>query len=164
MKIKIVNFETIYPIWKDKLWKGRVTKIESSNPIDYLGKYNPKIMENKPICFACYNDNKIIGVNSLLPTSNTFCRSRGLYINTEYRLKSVGKKLIKATIKYANILGFKYIWSMPRKSALPFYLKCGFKQVSEFDEQYEFGPNCFVIKQLKGGLKGGLKWLILIIQ
>jgi len=164
MKIKIVNFETIYPIWKDKLWKGRVTKIESSNPIDYLGKYNPKIMENKPICFACYNDNKIIGVNSLLPTSNTFCRSRGLYINTEYRLKNVGKKLIETTLNYANILEFKYIWSMPRKSSLPFYLKCGFKQVSEFDEQYEFGPNCFVIKQLKGETKGELTWLILITQ
>lgn len=148
MKIKIVDFEIIYPIWKDKLWKGRVTKIEQSNPVDYLGKYNPKIMENKAICFACFDGEEIVGVNTLLPTSKTFCRTRGFYINPEQRLKGLGKILMKRTLQQANDLKFKYIWSLPRKSALPFYLKFGFKQTSEFDNQYEFGPNCFIIKNI----------------
>jgi len=149
MRVKDTSFETIYPIWRDKLWKGRVTKIEQSSPIDYLGRYNAKIMENKPLCFACYDDtNEIVGVNSLLPTSDTFCRSRGLYINSEQRLKGIGRRLMKITLDYAEFLGFEYIWSMPRKSALPFYLKLGFKQTSNFDKQYEFGPNCFIIKKI----------------
>ena len=148
MKIKIVDFKTIYPIWKHKLWKGRISKIEESNPIDYLGKYNPELLKNKAICFACYIDSNIVGVNTLLPTSNNFCRSRGFYINPEQRLKGIGKKLMETTLQYAYNLNFKCIWSLPRKSSLPFYLKFGFKQTSEFDDQYEFGPNCFIIKNI----------------
>jgi len=148
MNIKIVDFETIYPIWKNKLWKGRISKIEQSNPIDYLGKYNPNLMNNKAICFAYYEGDEIIGVNTLLPTSDTFCRSRGFYINPEQRLKGIGLQLMKFTLEKALLLDFKYMWSLPRKSALPFYLKFGFKQTSDFDDQYEFGPNCFIIKKI----------------
>lgn len=148
MEIKEVDFKTIYPVWKNKLWKNRVSKIEESNPIDYLGEYNPNLMKNKAICFACYINDKIVGVNTLLPTSDTFCRSRGFYINPEQRLKGLGLQLMKCTLDKASHLKYKYIWSMPRQSALPFYLKFGFKQTSEFDNQYEFGPNCFIIKTI----------------
>lgn len=148
MKIKIVDFEVILPIWKEKLWKDRNTKIEASNPIDYLGRYNPRILDNKPTCIACFHNNEIVGVNSLLPTSDLFCRSRGLYVNPEQRLKGVGKKLMKQTFEIAKEMSFKFIWSLPRKSALAFYLSCGFEQTSEFDDQYEFGPNCFILKKI----------------
>ena len=148
MEILIVDFRTIYPIWRDKLWEGRETKIEESNPIDYLGKYNPEIMNNKPVCFGCYDNNELIGVNTLLPTSKTHCRSRGIYVNREQRIKGVGSKLMNKTIEHAKILGYKFIWSLPRKSALEFYLKFGFKQTTGFNKQYEFGPNCFVLKKL----------------
>ncbi len=146
--IKIVDFETILPIWRDNLWKGRISKIEESNGIDYLGKYNPDILKNKATCFAYFEGSDIIGVNSLLPTSDTYCRSRGFYINPEQRLKGLGKKLMEKTLQHAVDLKFKYIWSLPRKSALPFYLKFGFKQTSNFNNQYEFGPNCFIIKKI----------------
>jgi len=148
MIIKQVSFDKIYPVWRDKLWKGRVSKIEQSNPIDYLGKYNLEIMNNKAVCFACYIDNNIVGVNTLLPTSKDMCRSRGFYINPEQRLKGIGKKIMKETLNCANELNFKYVWSMPRKNSLDFYLKFGFIKTSKFDDQYEFGPNCFIIKNI----------------
>jgi len=148
MDVRVVTFDVVYPVWRDKLWNGRETKIEPSNPIDYLGKYNPEIMKNYPVSFACYDGDEVIGVNTLLPTSETYCRSRGLYINLEQRLKGVGRALMEKTLDYATFLGFEYIWSMPRKEALPFYLKFDFKQTSEFDDQYEFGPNCFILKEL----------------
>ena len=148
MEIKRVEFKDIYPIWKDKLWKGRVSKIEESNSIDYLGSYNPEILKNKAICFACFIEKKIVGVNTLLPTSNNFCRSRGFYINPEQRLKGLGRKIMQKTLQHATELKFKYIWSLPRKNSLLFYLKFGFKQTTKFDNQYEFGPNCFILKKI----------------
>jgi len=148
MRVEVVDFKTILPIWRDKLWKGRTSEIEESNAIDYLGNYNPSILDNKAICFAYFKDNIIVGVNTLLPTSDTYCRSRGFYINPEQRLKGIGLRLMEATLFYALKNNFKYIWSLPRKSALPFYLKFGFIQTSDFDNQYEFGPNCFIIKKI----------------
>ncbi len=148
MNIQIVDFKIIYPIWKNKLWQGRISKIEESNPIDYLGNYNPEILKNKAICLAGYIDKEIIGVNTLLPTSETHCRSRGLYINEEQKLKGYGRKLMYETLNHAKKLKFKYIWSLPRKSSLQFYLKFGFKQTSNFIEEYEFGPNCFILKKI----------------
>jgi len=150
MRIEIVDFKIIYPVWKNNLWKGRVSKIEESNPIDYLGDYNPEILKNKAICLAGFKDNNIIGVNSLLPTSKTYCRSRGFYINTEQRLKGYGSKLMHKTLTHAKKLNYEYIWSMPRKNSLQFYLKFGFVRTSSFDDQYEFGPNCFVLKKIGG--------------
>lgn len=148
MKVSIVNFDKVYPIWKDELWADRKTEITASSPIDFMGKYNTDILQNAPICFACYDADEIIGVNTLLQTSMTHCRSRGIYVKSEQRLKGVGHLLMKETLKYAKYLCFEYIWSMPRESALSFYLKFGFKQVSEFDDQYEFGPNCFILRKL----------------
>lgn len=150
MKVEITNFNVVYPIWRDKLWKGRRSKITPSSPIDYLGEFNYDIMKTYPIFLACYHNNKVVGVNSLLGTSNTYCRSRGIYIEEEQRLKGIGKAIMDTTIEIADSLCYEIIWSMPRKEALPFYLKCGFQQTTDFDDQYEFGPNCFVVKKIGG--------------
>ena len=149
MKIKQVSFDEIYPVWRDKLWKGRVSKIEESNPIDYLGNYNSELLKNKAICLAGFIDEEIVGVNTLLPTSKTHCRSRGFYVDTEQRFKGYGRKLMDETLSHAKKLKFEYIWSLSRKSSLQFYLKFGFKQTSNFIEEYEFGPNCFILKKLE---------------
>lgn len=148
MKVEIVNFNVVYPIWKNKLWKNRRSKITPSSPVDYLGEYNYELMKNYPIFFACYEKGQVVGVNSLLETSELYCRSRGLYVEKEQRLKGVGKALLEKTLEFADTLSYKYIWSMPRKTALQVYLKCGFVQTSDFDDQYEFGPNCFVLKRI----------------
>ena len=47
-----------------------------------------------------------------------------------------------------------HIWSLPRKSALSVYEKYGFIKTSDFfDERVEFGPNCYVKKELDYELK-----------
>ena len=151
MEVKVVPFNIIYPVWRDKLWVWRKSKIEQSSAIDFLGKYTERILEETPVCFACYDDGEIVGVNSLLPTSNTYCRSRGIYVNSEQRLKGVGRALMEATLEYAEWLRFECIWSLPRQTSLPFYLKFGFRQITEFNDTYEFGPNCFIIKEVNRG-------------
>ena len=42
-----------------------------------------------------------------------------------------------------------WIWSLPRKTALPAYTRVGFKKRGKWlDKDVEFGPNCLVTRQL----------------
>jgi len=148
MEIKKVDFNTILPIWRDKLWPDRKTKIAPISLIDLTGLFNKSIAEESVQFFACYDKDKVIGVNSLIQTSKLFCRSRGIWVDKKYRNKGIGKSIMKKTINNTKLLNCIYLWSMPRQSSLDFYIKCGFKQISEFFDDYEFGPNCFVIQKI----------------
>jgi GNAT superfamily N-acetyltransferase len=142
-----IDFETIFPIWRDKLWPG--IEIKRTSIMDYTGSANRHIENNKVKFFAFYKRGKIIGVNSLIQTSLLFSRSRGIWVDEDMRNQGVGRSLMEFTINYAKSLNCSWIWSLPRKPSLNFYIKCGFKQTSLFLDKYEFGPNCFVLKKLK---------------
>lgn len=150
MKIKITTFEIILPIWKEKLWPNRKDPIKPTNNIAYLGGRDKRISQQTAVFFAAYENNNIVGVNSGFSTLDGGFRSRGIWVDPAYRKQGTGHSLLKAVIDYATINDYKYVWSMPRQSALPAYQSAGFKQTSDFfDEGVEFGPNCFVKIDLK---------------
>jgi len=145
MKLEIVSFETVLPIWEEKLWPGRKDSIKPTNNIAYLGGRDKRISQQTAIFFAVYIDNYIVGVNSGFSTLDGGFRSRGIWVDPAYRKKGVGLMLLNAVINYAKQNRYSYAWSMPRQSALPAYQSAGFKKTSDFfDEGVEFGPNCFV--------------------
>ena len=145
MEIKIVDFETILPVWEEKLWPNRKDPIKPTNNISYLGGRDKRISSQTPVFFAAYNGDNIVGVNSGFPSMEGSFRSRGLWVDPTCRGQGIGNGLLQAVVDYATEHGYKYAWSMPRQSALPCYLSVGFEQTSEFfDKGVEFGPNCFV--------------------
>jgi GNAT superfamily N-acetyltransferase len=148
---EIVDFETILPIWEEKLWPNRESEIKSMSSMMYQGGYDMSIYEKyEPTFFAVYNVvNEIVGVNSGHRTSNDLYRSRGIWVDPRYRLKGVSGILFCELHGQAMREGCTAIWSIPRQIALPAYEKYGFKQTSDFfDEGMEFGPNCYVYKEL----------------
>lgn len=147
MQTKIINFEIILPYWKI-LWP-HMQKIEPTSPIDFGGKINEEIQKNKPIFLGVYLDKEIVGVNSILKTSESICRSRGLWVNSSKRKLGIGTLILEESKNIALKEGFTIMWSMPRYESLDFYLKNGFKKVSKLFYKYEFGPHCFVFKTLK---------------
>lgn len=149
MKIVKTTFDEIFPLWKYGLWPCRKSEIKPTNGIKFMGGYDKEIEKNVPTFFGAFIDEECIGVNSGFPTDKLYYRSRGLYIVPKYRHQGISHKLLQATEKDAIDKGYKFLWSMPREKAFIVYLLFGFKKASKFfDKDVEFGPNCFVVKNL----------------
>jgi len=142
-----IDFDTIESIWKNKLWPGRET-IRPVSSINYYKETNLQVYNleySKPVFLGLYIDKELVGVNSGHMVNRFEYRSRGLWVNPQYRKKGIGSALLDETIKHARQQGCKYIWSLPRKPSLSVYTKVGFVKVSDWiNENVEFGPNCYV--------------------
>ena len=93
-------------------------------------------------------NDRIIAVISGFRTTPKLYRSRGIWIDPNYRYKGFSKHLFNAVSKQAYAEGCKAIWSFPRMSALPAYTAWGFRSTSEPQDDGEFGPNCYVYKEI----------------
>jgi len=150
MKIVAISFEEILPVWTNNLWAGRKSKIKPTNGLKFLGGFDKEIEKNSPTFFGAFDDKKLIGVNSGHVTNDFEYRSRGIFVFPQYRRQGISQELFKAIEKQAIKEKKNTLWSMPRLSSLKAYEKFGFSVVSrEFDDNVEFGPNCFVVKLLE---------------
>ena len=154
MKATKISFEQICNVWKTELWPERVSAIEPQSAMTWPfegtpEQYDMNIFEYNPVFWGVYIDNKLVGVNSGHRTTDTQYRSRGIWVDPQYRKHGVAQMLFNMTEHQAKIEGCNMIWSIPRKSALPAYTKFGFETIGNFfDEGMEFGPNIYVTKVL----------------
>jgi len=154
VKATKISFEQICNVWKTELWPERVSAIEPQSAMTWPfegtpEQYDMNIFEYNPVFWGVYIDNKLVGVNSGHRTTDTQYRSRGIWVDPQYRKHGVAQMLFNMTEHQAKIEGCNMIWSIPRKSALPAYTKFGFETVGDyFDEGMEFGPNIYVSKGL----------------
>jgi len=147
--IKNTTFGEIFPLWRYGLWPGRKSEIKPTNGIKFMGGYDKEIEKNIPTFFGAFIGDECVGVNTGFATGKSSYRSRGLYVVPKHREEGIAHKLLHATQEQCIIEGYELIWSMPRKESLLVYLTFGFKKVSKFfEENVEFGPNCFVSKIL----------------
>lgn len=145
--LKVINFETILPIWTHNLWPNRKSEITATSAMVYLGKYDLKNMNYESVFLAFYINGKIVGVNSgHLCIGNNF-RSRGLYVFPEYRKQGIGTELLLGTIDKAKESKCSFIWSYPKFESWKTYKNAGFEMSSEW-EQSELGLNAYCIKTL----------------
>lgn len=128
-----INFETIYPIWANRLWPNRVSAITGTSAMTYLGGYDNKNMEETPNYIAYFLDNQIVGVNSGHKCMDDGYRSRGLFVFPEYRGRGIGVKLLCATIELGKKFGCNYVWSYPKQSSWQPYSKSGFILASDWE-------------------------------
>jgi len=154
MVIKRISWDIIYPIWKDRLWKNRVSKIKPTNGLGFLSGYDKTIEDNIPTFFGAYKKEKCVGVISGHSTSAIEYRSRGIYVFPECRKRGIAQKLFQSIEEQAVQEDRTILWSMPRKKAISTYLKFGFEIASLYFCDMEFGPNCFVVKYLNKYQKG----------
>ena len=154
MEVIMSTFEDIYPVWNEKLWPGRISKIEPMSnlywraPRDII-KDNTIFDKYTPTFFLIKEDGLIVGVNSGFRTDERIYRSRGLWVRNEYRNRGIGKTLLMQAIIQGKSEECHWIWSMPRKEALPAYQAIGFKKRGKWiDKTVEFGPNSLATRQL----------------
>ena len=147
--VQQITFEQILPIWENKLWPNRVSKIETHSAMTWPSShpnqpYDINVFTYPVYFFGSYQSNKLIGVNSGHLTSPTEFRSRGLWVDPEFRGMGLAKQLLEATIQQAIHSNASLIWSLPRVSSLHAYTSAGFTTVGEIiNEGVEFGPNIY---------------------
>ena len=137
MRIERLDFKTIEDVWKTKLWTNRTSPIETHSAMTWPFEGNPEPIDmnifNYPATFlGAFIDNKLIGVNSGHRTTNEQYRSRGIWVDPDYRKKGVAQMLFLMTAHQAKVEGCEMLWSIPRKTALPAYTKFGFETVGDY--------------------------------
>jgi len=148
------TFEEIYDTWYDQLWPGRKSKISSMSSLYWaqprtITKDMSIYEKYAPTFWVIKHGDEIVGVNSGFKTEEKVYRSRGLYVYPDHRNQGFSAILLRQTILQGKKEGCHWIWSLPRKAALPAYQRVGFKKRGKWlDKEVEFGPNCLVTRQL----------------
>jgi GNAT superfamily N-acetyltransferase len=137
MRLERLDFNTIKTIWENNLWPNRSSAIETHSVMTWPYEGNPEQYDmdifNYPATFwGAYLDNKLVGVNSGHKTTDKQYRSRGIWVNPEYRKRGVAQMLFLMTAHQAKVEGCEMLWSIPRKTALPAYTKFGFETVGDY--------------------------------
>jgi len=153
MKILRTDFDTVLPIWENKLWAGRHSAIEPMSAMTWPFEGDPQpinmsIFEFEPMFWAVHIDDNIVGVNSGHRTSDSQYRSRGIWVDPAYRKHGVAQMLFTMTQHQAIIEQCEMLWSIPRKTALPAYTKFGFNTVGDYFGTETADANIYVSKRL----------------
>jgi GNAT superfamily N-acetyltransferase len=153
MHAKKIDFNTIVDIWQHKLWPDRESAIEPMSAMTWPFEGDPQpinmsIFEFEPMFWGVYMDDKLVGVNSGHRTSAHQYRSRGIWVDPDYRGKGIANLLFCMLENQAIIEGAEMIWSIPRKTALPAYTKFGFMTVGDFLETETSDANIYAIKRI----------------
>jgi GNAT superfamily N-acetyltransferase len=142
--IKKISWEEILPIWQTKLWPKSVRQspIEPNSAMCFFKQwqtnddgvrelneyYDLENMKFTPTFWGCFDGDKLIGVNSGHMCINKEYRSRGLWVDPEYRGVLLGTKLLMKTISQGYHEGAVLCWSYPRLESWHTYQKAGFQQ------------------------------------
>lgn len=153
MICKKIDFETILPIWQTKLWPKRASAIEPMSAMTWPFEGDPQpinmsIFEYEPTFWAVYDGDKIVGVNSGHRTTDFQYRSRGIWVDPDYRGKGIADTLFGMLQNQALVEGCEMIWSIPRKTALRAYTKFGFQTVGGFIETETADANIYAMKRI----------------
>lgn len=147
--IQEISFETVLPIWQTELWPYRQSRIEPSSAMLFNSdKFDIGNFSLPKWFLGYYVDNKLIGVNSGHMCTDGTSRSRGLWVNCEYRNHGYGKLLLSQTIELARQHTASAIWSYPRKTSWNTYKSVGFTLMSPWEESETSSSNAYCYMRL----------------
>lgn len=144
MNIKTIKFETIQEIWYEEDMWGQLAYAHPASTMMYLYGYNDQIKNikySKPVFYAYYIDDNIAGVNSFHKVNDEQCRSRGLYVFPKFRKLGIAIELLKYAIEQNKNKSYKFIWSMPRSTAINTYIDAGYIITSDIFNKLPNGDN-----------------------
>lgn len=128
-----ITFSDILSVWQEHLWPRRTSAYETHSamtwPYTAETVYDMSIFDYPAIYWGVFKNDVLCGVNSGHATSDTEYRSRGLWVDPQWRSEGVGTALLNRTVEHAESEGYVMCWSLPRLSALNVYKRSGFVEV-----------------------------------
>jgi GNAT superfamily N-acetyltransferase len=119
----------------------------------YLKGYDMANMQSIPTFYGYIINDFIAGVNSghACPNQNNY-RSRGLWVDLNYRGQGIGQNLLKATIGQGHKEGYDQIWSYPRQTSWSTYSAVGFELTSDWASSETSEANAYCLYSLPSRL------------
>lgn len=153
MQVSRIDINTIKNIWEKHLWPNRTSAIETHSAMTWPFEGNPeeydmKIFDYPATFLGAYIDKQLVGVNSGHKTTDLQYRSRGIWVDPQYRKRGISQMLFLMTAHQAKVEGCEMIWSIPRKTALPAYTKFGFETVGDYIVTETSEANIYVRRSL----------------
>jgi GNAT superfamily N-acetyltransferase len=145
--IKEIDFNTILPTWRDKLWSSRESPIETHSAMLHLFTEHDIGNFLLPVWYLGYFvEDMLVGVNSGHMCTDGSARSRGLWVSDEYRKNGFGKQLLVSTIDKAKEYNANSVWSLPRKTSWKTYESAGFILTSDWmkTETSDANAYCYI--------------------
>jgi GNAT superfamily N-acetyltransferase len=103
-------------------------------------------MQSTPIFLGYIINDNIVAVNSgHACTNQNNYRSRGLWVDPNYRRQGIAQLLLTATIEQGQQEGYTQIWSYPRQSSWPTYQAVGFKLASDWEISETSEANAYCV-------------------
>ena len=132
-ELRLIDFDTIFKIWRNELWPKRVSAIESHSAMIYKSdKYDTRNFQLPSWYCGMFIDNELIGVNSGHMCADGMGRSRGLWVKEEHRRKGYATEILGETVRQAWLHNATAIWSYPRRFSWMIYERNGFVRTSDW--------------------------------
>jgi len=141
--IRSISWPEIHKIWNTELWPNRTSAIEPNSAMLYLNGYDISNMNQPASFFGFFWNNQLVGVNSGHKCSDGSYRSRGLWVNKQYRKQGIGTKLLFATIGQAKLESSVFVWSFPRQTSWATYKRAGFNLTSDWQPSETSEANAY---------------------
>lgn len=148
MQIQHIPYSEIQKVWAEKLWPGR-RLIESHSAMTIDQSYDMRNMDMELICYGILHEGNIIAVNSVHLCGDQSMRSRGLWVDFDFRARRLGLNLLEYGIKLAREKGCPFIWSYPRKTSWFVYQRAGFYLTTEWSKSDTSPENALCRLDLK---------------
>ena len=134
IKYKRIEFIDIVPYW-NKLWGDRIHTVYSSMLM--RGNHDYHIKDTyKYRCWCAYDSarkDRIVGVMAGHKSEPLCYRTRGLWVDPDYRGQGIAQGLFALAELQAKNEHCRWLWSYPRLAALPAYMKSGYVAYGEPD-------------------------------
>jgi GNAT superfamily N-acetyltransferase len=146
--IQQISWSEIFEIWSEKLWPQRnVQTIEPFSAMLLSGGYGSN-QSYSPTFWGYMRDSAIVGVNSGHACVDGSYRSRGLWVDPEYRNQGIGRNLLLKALEQAENENTRLCWSLPRKTSWPTYQSAGFELCSDWFQTETSDANAYCVKHL----------------
>lgn len=116
--------------------------------MQFSGSYAIENMSLPVWFYGIEQNGDIVGVNSVHMCHDGLARSRGLWVDSNWRGYGFGQQLLKHGIEIARQNGASGIWSYPRRASWTTYYSSGFTLVSDWSESETSEANAYCLLKL----------------
>ena len=159
--IKKITYDDILPMWTKYMPNMSLeptsamscflihVKNEKTYKFEFIDHYDLENQKFTPTFWGAFDNEKLIGVNSGHMTLDRMYRSRGLYVNKDYRGRGIGQKLLMKTTSQGYHENAIAIWSYPKHDSWSTYGYVGFRQSGHtFNFEWEQSGESFNTKSV----------------
>lgn len=153
VEIRALGFDDVSPLWH-KAWPDNPANVKPVNTATFMftygiNGYDSRIPFGEIHFYGAFVEGLLVGVNSCYKSTPTYwMRTRGLYVEPEFRGNGIGGQLIDHGLALASEYKCSYLWGYPRCTSWPLWKSKGFKATGKITT-FDYGPHVWAYATVK---------------